>query len=506
MRWTLVGVLSAVVLLVTASLRATGPSTAHASPPPLTHVCGSISADVTWTPAASPYQLDCNVLIPAGVTLAIQPGVVVYGTSDAALTVDGTLIAVGSPTAPITFTSAPTVAAWPGLDLHGATNSTALEYADVANAQTGIQGVPSNSNSGYSIAHVTFQGNGTGVEQDCLTQVGSLMLSNDTFDGNKTGLDLGTTCFPVTISAGFFGSNTVGVAATVETAVTIDDTTFSGNTMAASFTTDINIIDLSSGPLVMQHDNVVNNAAGLDLTVQSSSAPAPSLEYSNVYGNQRFAVHTTGTLDGSAGIYADASNNWWGTTDRSLIAQGVSDCSDPNNTGSPSVCVIIDPFLSNPDPEASAALAAVSTPTPTPLPPTIPPPTSTAVPTPTTIPESFAIDAVKVERAGAAPDYSLKGASLTSIRVRQLVRLSIYFRVQDMSGTRFETAFRITSDGKTVFFKQTHHTLADTLAGANSASRCPMHRIVPVSTRSRARFSLTADTSIGPLHSQRAHN
>ncbi|PKO22248.1 MAG: hypothetical protein CVU38_10440, partial [Chloroflexi bacterium HGW-Chloroflexi-1] len=73
---------------------------------PYTDVCGSISTSTTWTRANSPYVATCSVTVASGVTLTIEPGVVVkfrdYGD---ALWVNGTLIADGTDTQPITFTS-----------------------------------------------------------------------------------------------------------------------------------------------------------------------------------------------------------------------------------------------------------------------------------------------------------------------------------------------------------------------------------------------------------------
>jgi hypothetical protein len=66
----------------------------------------TLTSNTTWTLAGSPYILDGNVTVAAGVTLTVDPGVVVKlnGTSRQ-LRVTGTLKALGSASAPITFTS-----------------------------------------------------------------------------------------------------------------------------------------------------------------------------------------------------------------------------------------------------------------------------------------------------------------------------------------------------------------------------------------------------------------
>jgi hypothetical protein len=72
--------------------------------PTLTNVCGALGT-TTWTLAGSPY-LVCNtgVSVNPGATLSIEPGVTVQFTSTARLTARGTLLALGTPEQPITFT------------------------------------------------------------------------------------------------------------------------------------------------------------------------------------------------------------------------------------------------------------------------------------------------------------------------------------------------------------------------------------------------------------------
>jgi len=80
----------------------------HAGPPaPLaTPVCGPINSSTTWTLPANPYVVTCDVTVNAGVTLTVEPGVVVkFQYQGCDLIVDGRLLAQGTQLSPIAFTS-----------------------------------------------------------------------------------------------------------------------------------------------------------------------------------------------------------------------------------------------------------------------------------------------------------------------------------------------------------------------------------------------------------------
>lgn len=68
-------------------------------------VGGIIATDTTWTLAGSPYVITDTVTLTAGVTLTIEAGVEVQAQPGTAVEVNGTLLALGTSTQPITFTS-----------------------------------------------------------------------------------------------------------------------------------------------------------------------------------------------------------------------------------------------------------------------------------------------------------------------------------------------------------------------------------------------------------------
>jgi hypothetical protein len=102
--------------IVITSLVLLGRSAATSAAPSATAICGPIG-NSTWTPAGNPYQVCVGgATVGAGVTLNIQPGVVVEFAAGGKLTSRGTLSALGTITQPITFTGAvATPGSWLGL-------------------------------------------------------------------------------------------------------------------------------------------------------------------------------------------------------------------------------------------------------------------------------------------------------------------------------------------------------------------------------------------------------
>ncbi len=86
-----------------------------------THTTGNISEDTTWTAANSPYIIVGNILVNSGAILTIEPGVIVKVDPGFLLTIEGQLIAQGSDTNKIVFTSnstTPSAGDWGYLFFH----------------------------------------------------------------------------------------------------------------------------------------------------------------------------------------------------------------------------------------------------------------------------------------------------------------------------------------------------------------------------------------------------
>ncbi|HXO77217.1 MAG TPA: hypothetical protein VN824_18315, partial [Puia sp.] len=77
-----------------------------APPPPpgsvvsnATPLCGSVRGTMV---AGETYILGCDINVPAGDTLIVQPGVTIYATNSAGIVVHGSFISLGTQAAPNT--------------------------------------------------------------------------------------------------------------------------------------------------------------------------------------------------------------------------------------------------------------------------------------------------------------------------------------------------------------------------------------------------------------------
>ncbi|MCA9263133.1 MAG: lamin tail domain-containing protein, partial [Planctomycetales bacterium] len=119
-------------------------------------VTGSLAESTTWTAAEGPYIVSGDFLVPAGMTLMIEPGTTVLFSQGSRMVVRGELQAIGDASRPIRFTRAPgAVGTWNGLQFRDATASNRIHHAIIEWGVTD-DGMIGLENSRLELDHVTL--------------------------------------------------------------------------------------------------------------------------------------------------------------------------------------------------------------------------------------------------------------------------------------------------------------------------------------------------------------
>jgi hypothetical protein len=214
-----------------------------------TNVSGGIYSNTTWTKANSPYIVTDTVVVFPGVTLTIEPGVVVKFDDKMRIEVrQGSLIAQGTAMDSITFTSnsvSPGISSWAGIYFNMCANSVYLNYVNYKYSANGIynndyNGIVSITDS-ITIKHCKFYDNTNTVIYDYLSMDSSL-IANNQYGVTAFGNTLVDSCF-------FTHNINYGVSAKLGNSEIISNCSFVNNTNCA----------ILEGNCIMANCNVINN-------------------------------------------------------------------------------------------------------------------------------------------------------------------------------------------------------------------------------------------------------
>jgi parallel beta-helix repeat protein len=331
-----------------------------------TEVSGIINLDTTWTKANSPYELTRHMAVEEGVTLEIEPGVVL-NLNEFYIQVNGTLIARGSSTDPIR--------------LNGAGGGP-IEFTESSTGWNSQAGTGSIIEYAIIDTRLRLGGGSPMINKNTITRSisvggGSPIISKNSID-IVTGSDwLGRPSYP-SVAISISNENT---------ALIVDNDIFGDFYVAAvsigngSPTIQRNIISNSYGyggdpghtvagitisgdsnPVIKQN-TITKNANGISIY----DSPTPTIVNNNIEDNTNYNLR----ISSNTQVNIDAANNWWGTTDTAEIDKKIWDYNDSDdfNTGK----VNYTPFLTEtnsqamPDPNApTPTLAPTSSPTASP--------------------------------------------------------------------------------------------------------------------------------------------
>lgn len=134
-----------------------------------TPVCGALTGDVHWTLEGSPYEATCDLEVPKGSVLTIDPGVEVLLDAGVELLVRGEIHALGEEASPVVLTASGS-SRWEGVtidhDGDGDARPSSLRHVRLSRGSTLLE-VHTTGDSEILVEHCTFdRWNGNALEWD----------------------------------------------------------------------------------------------------------------------------------------------------------------------------------------------------------------------------------------------------------------------------------------------------------------------------------------------------
>ena len=299
-----------------------------------TNVSGGIHVNTTWTLANSPYIVVDTVVVFPGITLTIQPGVIVKFNNNIRLEIrQATLIANGTSTNPITFTSnsgSPTVGIWESLYLNGIIyskfnycnfqyavygiyddnygDSLRIENSNFTNNQYGLYSYNFSLNT--FLVNCNINNNSTGVYAH-----ENVIMSNCNVSNNQTGANLWGYCHIVNSIVDSNSVEGLNISAWQDL-VKNNEIKYNG----------IGIHDFAMGPAAVITKNIIeNNGKGILL-----GGSADSIFCNKICSNTSYDLYYNAAFTSNA---AYCANNYWCTPDSISTAAVVYDGYDNINYG-----------------------------------------------------------------------------------------------------------------------------------------------------------------------------
>ena len=291
-----------------------------------TQTGGTLTSNATWTAASSPYVITSSIQVPENIVLTIEPGVTVTTqmSNGSMFIVNGVIEARGNATNKIIFDGNSNCSIFKTNHLISQ-GSVDLDYCVIRNGQsalwfdnTGYFNLTNSELSNLSRnSYLWYPSQDVFIEYNAFTNTAGFKIGTDDYYSNTTG--------SVYVKCNLFSNN---------------------------------------------QGYIIDNYASYGL--------------SKTYVNNNTFTFTTGTIleveNGSTTADMDATANFWGTTNTSIIDSMINDRNDDSSCAS---YINYLPILDIPDPDVPIAPTPTPSPTPAPTPTDSPAPS----PTPTTTPE-----------------------------------------------------------------------------------------------------------------------
>jgi hypothetical protein len=284
------------------------PSTALAA----THLSGgTLSTNTTWTTTGSPYVLDGTVTVASGVTLTIDPGVIVkFNGQLRQLIVNGTLHAVGTNSQEIYFTSLKDDSVGGDTGGDGATTGSPGQWLDIE--------LNNSTTSDIEYATIRYGGYGTNITWGAVKlNSGAANFSHDVVTNNlKTGLIVsGSTTSPpypaMTVDHSVVQSNHDGMYINDGSLDLSGNSDVDYNTAYGIRFNIPNSTGAEPAASTIFHSEVRGNGDwGVYLGVGTAVSDYPHGSYNNIYENQGYVNLTEGHIGQLTVPYVNLSDNW----------------------------------------------------------------------------------------------------------------------------------------------------------------------------------------------------
>jgi hypothetical protein len=295
-----------------------------------TTISNPIYTSTTWNLSGSPYIIASNIVVFEGATLSIDPGVVVKFQDGITVDFRGKLVANGTATAPITFTSAnanPTMGIYGGFKVTGyvsqigaLTNQLTFSYCNVSYASAFVD-LAMSAQGPFTFTNCNFTNNG--AVNNNSADYGDLIYDHCTFTGNYQGV-VWNGGGDVYVNYCTFTNNTIGADA-----MYVSNSTFSGSSKYA-----VNAYQS------LQHCEIFGNALGAIWDAHAATSMQYNYIHDNTVGVQisrfwneagivflynKICHNSLWNLEYNFSFNADLTNNCWCSLDSAYIRSTIRD-------------------------------------------------------------------------------------------------------------------------------------------------------------------------------------